>query len=291
MEVLDIILLVTAYSALLISLFLQVVCYRKNIESLETVAFTVSLLLLIVAFTFTYVAEQADMTRGASAFLLVAMTLVGATTPLNILEERTHGMPGWTRPALLLVTGLLLLGVCIAAFTDHLHFLQIPVAAFLGIAVVASMLLIRFSRPKQQLAHREKQEQRMAGIFLVMIPLVLFIDYGTLLPGISLPGIVTQTGFTLPILFILLAGSKLWDDIHRLSLFRDKQTVDTRDLQNYGLTAREQEITHLLIQGKPYKEIAAALFISMPTVKTHVSNIYRKCKVGSRLELMSLLGK
>lgn len=286
MELLDVILLGTAYSALLISLFLQVVCYRKNIESLETVAFTVSLLLLIVAITFINFAEQPVMVQGASTFLLLTMALVGGTTPLNILEERAHNIPDWSRPALLAVTGVLMVVICVAAYVGQQHILETPVAVFLGIAVVGAMLLIRFSRPKKHLAHREKQEQRMAGVFLVVIPLLLLIDYGVLLPGI-----VSQTGFTLPILFILLAGSKLWDDVHRLSLFRDKKEVDAQDLQNYGLTNREQEIAQLLIQGQPYKEIAAALFISMPTVKTHVSNIYRKCKVASRLELMALLGK
>lgn len=286
MEVLDVILLVTAYSALLISLFLQVVCYRKNIESLETVAFSVSLLLLIVAITFTYVAEGIGMGDGLPVFLLLSMTLVGVTTPLNILEERAHALPPWIRLVFIAGAGILFILVCIAAFTGHLSNLQIPVTAFLGSSVVCSMLIIRFSQPQKHLAHREKQEQRMAGVFLVLIPAMLLVDFSPLFPGMA-----TQTGFTLPILFILLAGSKIWDDIHRLALFREKKNVDPQDLQNYGLTSREQEITLLLIQGQPYKEIAAQLFISMPTVKTHVSNVYRKCKVGSRLELMALLGK
>ncbi len=286
MEVLDVMLLVMAYSALLLSLFLQVICYKKNIESIETIAFTLSLLLLIVALTLTYLVEADGGGTGAAAFLLLAMTLVGVTTPLNILRERTHTAPAWIRPALIGLGGVIVILICIATITGKVSDLQIPVAVFLGISVVGSMLLIRFSRPQKYLAHREKQEQRMAVVFLVVIPALLLVDFMPLLPGLA-----TQTGLTLPVLFTLLAVGKLWDDMHRLSLFRDKKEVDGEMLQHYGLTEREQDVALLLIQGLPYKEIAAQLYISMPTVKTHVSNIYRKCKVSSRLELMALLGK
>jgi len=53
----------------------------------------------------------------------------------------------------------------------------------------------------------------------------------------------------------------------------------------YSLTTREMEIINLLIQGKSNKEIEGLLYISNSTVKNHLSNIYKKCKVSSRLEL------
>jgi DNA-binding NarL/FixJ family response regulator len=57
------------------------------------------------------------------------------------------------------------------------------------------------------------------------------------------------------------------------------------------LTKREQEIATLLTKGITYKEISESLFISMPTVKTHTSNIYKKCGVKNRSELTALLIK
>ncbi|MGB7394497.1 MAG: LuxR C-terminal-related transcriptional regulator, partial [Pricia sp.] len=38
--------------------------------------------------------------------------------------------------------------------------------------------------------------------------------------------------------------------------------------------------------GKSNKEIAGELFISISTVKTHITNIYGKLKVSSRKELL-----
>ncbi len=57
------------------------------------------------------------------------------------------------------------------------------------------------------------------------------------------------------------------------------------------LTEREQEVLQLILTGKSNKEIAAALFITESTVKTHAHNIYSKYDVGSRAELISTLLK
>jgi len=59
----------------------------------------------------------------------------------------------------------------------------------------------------------------------------------------------------------------------------------------YGLTAREQEILRLILQGARNKDIERKLFISGSTVRNHISNIYQKLDVGSRLELINRLGR
>lgn len=51
------------------------------------------------------------------------------------------------------------------------------------------------------------------------------------------------------------------------------------------LSDREQQILHILVTGRSYKEIASELFISVETVRTHVRNIYRKLQVHSADEL------
>ena len=48
------------------------------------------------------------------------------------------------------------------------------------------------------------------------------------------------------------------------------------------LSAREKEILNHLSQGFLYKEIAAALGISIDTVRTHIRNIYDKLHVHTR---------
>ncbi len=57
------------------------------------------------------------------------------------------------------------------------------------------------------------------------------------------------------------------------------------------LTAREREVLVALSQGKQYKEIAAALGISINTVRRHIVVIYEKLHVNSRLEAVGKLGR
>ena len=50
------------------------------------------------------------------------------------------------------------------------------------------------------------------------------------------------------------------------------------------LTNRELEVLRLIGQGKTNKEIGDELFISLKTVKTHVSNILNKLNVQDRTQ-------
>jgi LuxR family maltose regulon positive regulatory protein len=52
------------------------------------------------------------------------------------------------------------------------------------------------------------------------------------------------------------------------------------------LSEREREVLELVATGKSNAEIAEALFISLPTVKSHVSNIYGKLGVSRRTEAL-----
>jgi len=56
----------------------------------------------------------------------------------------------------------------------------------------------------------------------------------------------------------------------------------------FGLTSREIEIISAIKQGSSNREIAGRLAISEETVKRHLSNIYGKLGVSSRLELAVL---
>ena len=58
-----------------------------------------------------------------------------------------------------------------------------------------------------------------------------------------------------------------------------QQTIRNRALSDatiFGLTERETEVWQLRLRGDGYKEISAALWISVDTVKKHVKNILAK---------------
>lgn len=59
-------------------------------------------------------------------------------------------------------------------------------------------------------------------------------------------------------------------------------------LRDFGLTAREQEVMGLMVEGLNNPEIAERLVVSRATAKAHVSSILSKLGVSNRAEAITL---
>jgi two-component system nitrate/nitrite response regulator NarL len=91
----------------------------------------------------------------------------------------------------------------------------------------------------------------------------------------------------------LMANSQSWfppqmlDETFRLA----QQTV--KPAQNQAqldiLTAREKDIAHAVGEGKSNRQIAELYEISEPTVKTHLTNIFKKLELRDRVGLVLYL--
>lgn len=98
---------------------------------------------------------------------------------------------------------------------------------------------------------------------------------------------VVQIGFHFPVLAALALFAR-----RRAGARRSDSEVPeaSRRLEGLGFTPREAEIVALVRRGYSNKEIGAELFISLDTVKKHLSSIYQKARVKNRLQL-GLLGR
>lgn len=65
-----------------------------------------------------------------------------------------------------------------------------------------------------------------------------------------------------------------------------REVLARRD-KSIGLTPRELEVLALLPEGLTSKELGLRLFLSEPTIKTHLANIYRKLGVANRTQAIS----
>lgn len=57
--------------------------------------------------------------------------------------------------------------------------------------------------------------------------------------------------------------------------------------EGWNLSEREMEVLRQLVEGRSYKQIAAALSVSIDTVRTHLRHVYRKMQVHSAGEAIS----
>ncbi len=66
------------------------------------------------------------------------------------------------------------------------------------------------------------------------------------------------------------------------------QAVTQSHLPGNGLTERERDVLRCMVEGMNNNEIAEKLVVSLGTVKFHISNIFQKLGVGSRVEAVKM---
>jgi two-component system, NarL family, response regulator LiaR len=66
----------------------------------------------------------------------------------------------------------------------------------------------------------------------------------------------------------------------------DTFILNEEELKKLNLTGREWEVLQLMSKGMSNAEIAGTLFLSLSTIKAHVSNVLLKMDVKSRAQAM-----
>ena len=135
-------------------------------------------------------------------------------------------------------------------------------------------------------------------------PILAFLWFSALAyPSIVAVGVVLQASLPMELFFyanVFAIGvfCLTWGvlmvvaDMRRIVVQAGEDQEVPGDLvQAMRLTARETEVVRALLDGMTSREAAERLFISQRTVETHVSNIYRKCGIGNRVELVRLVGR
>lgn len=208
---------------------------------------------------------------------------------IPVLAHGSFAVPHTTRKNLLF--GMLTI---ITFGADHLSTFMVHDAAVervgdylvnsIFIAVIVYSLLIGFHYRKQL---QDPLRIRLSKNFLLMT-------------GIFLPGIVVDLFWLSPIPFfpMLYCGFSIMVTYHLVKHSQHYLLLNIADgspnekfaeevFRKYQISPREQEIVSLLLQGSNNQKIAETLFISVSTVKFHLSNIYAKFGVKSRYEVLT----
>jgi len=119
------------------------------------------------------------------------------------------------------------------------------------------------------------------------------IGYGVIIPWMALDRLIPASRLLHPadaVSFLFLTISALIFSIRYLMNREPSAAAPSSEpphnlQQQFGLTDRETEVLELLTESCSYKDIASRLGISLATVKTHVSRVYRKTGTTGRSEL------
>jgi DNA-binding CsgD family transcriptional regulator len=115
----------------------------------------------------------------------------------------------------------------------------------------------------------------------IVVPALLAADIA------GLAGVSPRTLPVDPAAFLVLTVGILACSLVVLLGARRKVSAGTVDgfCSRHGLSVREREVLLLLGRGMQYKQAASELGISLDTVKTHVSRIYRKTGSAGKTDL------
>lgn len=83
---------------------------------------------------------------------------------------------------------------------------------------------------------------------------------------------------------LLFTGVGLWIGFLNFNKTKPGTTSNADVGQSFGLSKRELEVLELIADGHSNQEIADKLFVSLNTIKTHLSNIFSKLNVQRRTQ-------
>tara|TARA_R110000868_G_scaffold259361_1_gene517131 strand:+ start:34443 stop:34859 length:417 start_codon:yes stop_codon:yes gene_type:complete len=113
----------------------------------------------------------------------------------------------------------------------------------------------------------------------VLVFLIEYFEYRYFVRDLSIEGFIF-------IIALMFAGLGLWVG-QKLTSPKQKPTQfkkNAKALDYLGISDREIEVLELVAQGLSNKEIAEKLFVSINTVKTHLSKLYEKLEVSRRTQ-------
>jgi DNA-binding CsgD family transcriptional regulator len=279
-----------AYTIGIATLIVQVVCYLKKMEYMVTIIFVASFLFLIIAVSLNELNVILTNHSNKLVYELVTffMLVLALTTPLNVHTERIVKFAPRVNKIIYSLTIALFLFQLIAYIYGFNELTRTVIEIFMFSSIAYAMIIMLNSRPIMHVKHWGKIDKITSIIFFSFFPVFLVFDlfYEQL---VFIHRFIPQGQYLLMLFFIYLASMKLIDDIKRLTLLSPKNEINPHVLAKHGVTSREAEVLTHIVRGKSYSEISTELFISLPTVKTHITRAYKKMNVKNKIELINML--
>jgi DNA-binding CsgD family transcriptional regulator len=160
---------------------------------------------------------------------------------------------------------------------------------FLGVFLYVSLLGLFRARDIDD-PFRQRITRLLSRLLLVMLP-VFLIDFFILddlfdIAPVFFPCVYAGISVIFLREFLKIYGHHPASQADDAS--RDEVSLETL-FEHYALSPREQDVARLVLEGLSNQEIGEKLFISLSTVKTHVSNTYQKFGVKNRVDFITFI--
>ncbi len=114
-----------------------------------------------------------------------------------------------------------------------------------------------------------------------LIALLKYVEYRFLVRDFSLEVYIG-------VIAVLFMGLGIWAGPRltrrKVVLIDPNFVLNEAELQRLGISKREHEVLDLIAKGHSNQEIADKLFVSVNTVKTHLSNLFLKLDAARRTQ-------
>jgi DNA-binding CsgD family transcriptional regulator len=298
----------------LVSLTRSFVSYQRNhlrFQKTLTIALAILLGHLAPSFVFGYLETNAGSLLAGAPWralglvhtleipLMLAL-IAFVMTRLFLTLQRESWSRLWLAlywgAALLPATYYLLDAATLLTMSDRLRS-RLSATAFVVSLLVpyGSLIVVAWRAQARSFAHLSPLQARHLRLFgrtvLALVAFTFVVDLGNAFVTTG-----TGAGSVLSILpaTLVFAACLLFIDPFIAVMFpREGTSRNLEDhfllvIERYGISKREKQVLQLICLGKTNKQIAKALLISLPTVKDHISNIFRKTGVTNRVQLAAL---
>ena len=160
-------------------------------------------------------------------------------------------------------------------------------------SIVVLWAIARAIRIKYKESHTSQDTMEMIAVYFAVLPWASMTLLAYFHASQLTEVLFTNGGFIIiTILFISKSITKArteYQQLIDLTINNIRPSSILEICSRYQLTSREIEIVQLIRQGVRYKTIGEKLFISERTVNKHVQNIFEKCDVSNKVELIRKL--
>lgn len=278
----------SSYTAGLLTLGIYLVLYfkRKNKRYLNLAIFNINMLFIVFSFFLFIILPDSDVSivNSVNAMLLFFCSTMIYTLPRWLLDnDSSNFCRGAKRVTFILSMVSIFTTILLALdlFSNRSPFV-ISIIAVMTSSIAFSMI---YSSVEDYVKKRKKQTSvAFVTVTAIFIPCLIILNF--FYDRLNIPQEILMYFHVIPGFYILLSIHCLFE---LKGQFWNKQVNYDSFIASKNITPREREVMELILNGDSYQAISDKLCISLSTVKTHISNLFKKTNTANKVELMALI--